>query len=230
MVERMLRAGRVLERALRVVVVAGVVLAAGGSGATNILVDFDSDPLGNVGNGFQSVDSNMISFSDTSGAHLLIGNDPFVTGGSNALASFFAGDDGGIRIDFAFTASALSLDFGNDDPGVLQVGDLFQLVAYRGTDEVALLQVVPNANVLVDQTLSFDAGVRFDAVELRFTGAGTELIDNLLVTVIPEPSAAALFGIGALVIGSRASAGRSGGPRGATRRGPEGGRLRSGEV
>jgi hypothetical protein len=185
-----------------------VLLAASASGAIDILIDFDGDAQGNVANGFQSVDSDLVTFSDTAGTDLLIGSDPFITGGSNALASFFAGDDGGVRMDFGMTALAISLDFGNDAPGVLQPGDLFELVALRDGLQVALIQVVPNANVIIDQTLTFDAGVRFDAVEVRYTGAGTELIDNVLVTIVPEPSGALLFGLGVLAVRLRTGAGR----------------------
>jgi hypothetical protein len=163
------------------------------------------------------VDSPDITFSDTLGAHLIIVSDPVITGGSKSLAVFFD-DASALRIDFSFVASDITLDFGNDNPAYLAGGEVFELVAFLGDDPVPVgtTSVVPNLNSVVDQMITF-SGASFDAVELRYTVSGLEIIDNLMVTmavaVIPEPSAALLFGAGALLL--RASVGSR--PRGRRR-------------
>jgi hypothetical protein len=185
-----------------------LLMANAGSAAT-ILVNFDSDVVVNPLNGFASVDSPDITFSDTIGENLVIVNAPVITGGSNALAVFFD-DASALRIDFSFVASDVQLLFGNDNPAFLGAGDVFELVAFLGAAPVGVpVTVVPNFNSIVDDPIGF-SGMLFDAVELRYTGAGTiEIIDNLMVTmavtIIPEPSAALLFGAGALLL--RASVG-----------------------
>ncbi len=193
-------------RALMLASFAMLLVANTGSAAT-ILVDFDSDVLVNLPNGYASVDSPDITFSDTLGAHLLIVSDPVITGGSKSLAVFFD-DASALRIDFSFVASDIKLDFGNDNPAFLGGGEVFELVAFLGAAPVGTTSVVPNLNSVVDQMIAF-SGASFDAVELRYTVAGLEIIDNLMVTmavaVIPEPSAALLFGAGALLL--RASVG-----------------------
>ena len=192
-------------RALMLASFSMLFVANAGSAAT-ITVDFDSDVLVNLPNGFASVDSPDITFSDTLGENLVIGSDPVVTGGSKSLAVFFD-DASAIRIDFSFVASDIQLDFGNDNPAFLGGGEVFELVAFLGAAPVGTTSVVPNLNSAVDQMIAFSGA--FDAVELQYTIAGLEIIDNLMVTravvVIPEPSAALLFGAGALLL--RASVG-----------------------
>jgi hypothetical protein len=65
------------------------------------------------------------------------------------------------------------------------------------------------ATLFVDQTIPVGQA-SFAAVEVRFTGAlgGTEIIDNVLVTTIPEPTAALLFGMDARVLRAAVGPGR----------------------
>jgi hypothetical protein len=174
-----------------------VLVAAFGASAAPILVDFESDPLGNVTNGFTSNDSSEIHFSDTIDENLIV----LQQDGSNALATFFA-DDSGLLIEFDFIASALSMDFGNtplDD-----IGDNAVLTVLMGGFEVGSTVLALNA---IDKTISY-AGVSFDSAILRYEVASgwIEVVDNIEVTragaAVPEPTAGLVFGIGALLIGA----------------------------
>jgi hypothetical protein len=180
-------------------VAVAVVVAAFGASAAPILVDFDSDPAPvNVPNGFTSVDSSQIHFSDTMGTDLIV----LEIDGSNALATFFD-DDSGLRMDFDFVASALSMDFGNT--ALADIGDTAVLTVMLGGFEVDSVSVALNST---DPTISYQDGFFFDSAILRYDLAdgdrpGIEVVDNIRVTpAIPEPHAGLVFGMGALLVGS----------------------------
>ena len=125
---------------------------------------------------------------------------------NNGLAVLSDTDGSALRIDLAFVAGAISLDFGNDLPS-LAPGSQAVLKLFLGGVQVDQVTMAMNRNGLVDQTMSY-LGPGFDAAEFHydvpalqgFTTQGfTELVDNVVVTSIPEPSAAILFAVGALV-------------------------------
>jgi hypothetical protein len=176
-----------------------VVAAAFSASAATIVVDFNSDPAPvNVLNGFTSVDSSLIHFSDTMGDELIV----LEFEGSNALATFFD-DDSGLRIDFEFVASALSMDFGNT--ALADIGDTAVLTLLLGDFEVDSTTVALNS---IDQTISYQDGFLFDSAIFRYVLVdgdlpGIEVVDNIRVTpVIPEPHAGLVFGMGALLVGA----------------------------
>jgi hypothetical protein len=176
-----------------------VVVAAFGASAATIVVDFDSDPAPvNVLNGFTSVDSSLIHFSDTMGDELIV----LEFEGSNALATFFD-DDSGLRIDFDVVASALSMDFANT--ALADIGDTAVLTLLLDDFEVDSTTVALNS---IDQTISYQDGFLFDSAILRYVlvdgdRPGIEVVDNIRVTpVIPEPHAGLVFGMGALLVGA----------------------------
>ncbi len=175
-----------------------VVAAAFSASAATIVVDFNSDPAPvNVLNGFTSVDSSLIHFSDTMGDELIV----LEFEGSNALATFFD-DDSGLRIDFEFVASALSMDFGNT--ALADIGDTAVLTLLLGDFEVDSTTVALNS---IDQTISYQDGFLFDSAIFRYVlvdgdRPGIEVVDNIRVTPIPEPHAGLVFGMGALLVGA----------------------------
>jgi hypothetical protein len=122
--------------------------------------------------------------------------------GSNALATFFD-DDSGLRIDFEFVASALSMDFGNT--ALADIGDTAVLTLLLGDFEVDSTTVALNS---IDQTISYQDGFLFDSAIFRYVLVdgdlpGIEVVDNIRVTpVIPEPHAGLVFGMGALLVGA----------------------------
>jgi hypothetical protein len=184
--------------------VAELLLAASAQAAP-ILVTFDSDPtFAGVANGFTSADSSQIHFSDSIGANLFIANSASQTNGSNALAVLFD-DASALLIDLDFTANEISMNFGNDPALYTAAGDQAVLTLYRQGAFVDQVAVAMNRNTQMDQTIAF-SGKDFDSARLVYSlqsGKGlTEAVDNVYVNAIPEPSAALVFGLGALLVGA----------------------------
>jgi hypothetical protein len=174
-----------------------IALATAASGASAaILVDFENDPIPfNVPNGFTSGDSSQIHFSDTAGAELVV----LEADGSHALAVLFD-DDSALLMDFDFVASALSLDFGNTS--LANFGDTAVLTVYLGGVEVGSSVLALDQTDAIDQTISFD-GATFDSAIFKYNVAGglAEVVDNIYVTpAVPEPRAALVFCMGALMV------------------------------
>jgi hypothetical protein len=179
---------------------------AASADAAPILVTFDSDPtFAGVANGFTSADSSQIRFSDTLGEDLFIANSAAATNGSNALAVLFD-DDSALLIEMVgFIADEISMSFGNDVGLYTQDGDQAVLTVFMDGSQVGQVPVAMNRNTQMDQTIMF-AGANFNSATLIYnlqSGNGlTEVIDNLYVNAIPEPSAALVFGVGALMVGA----------------------------
>jgi hypothetical protein len=184
---------------------AAVLLLAASAHAAPIVVTFDSDPTYSfVGDGFTSADSSRIQFSDTLGADLFIANDAARTNGSNALAVLFD-DPSALLIELiGFTAVEISMDLGNDIAGLTTDGDEAVLTVFAGGAQVDQVTLALNRNTLMDQTIMY-SGERFDSATLVYNiqggGGLTEAIDNVSV-VVPEPGAALVFGVGALLVGA----------------------------
>ena len=176
---------------------ASIALATAASGASAaMLVDFENDPIPfNVPNGFTSSDSSQIHFSDTAGSELVV----LEADGSHALAVLFD-DDSALLMDFDFVASALSLDFGNTS--LANFGDTAVLTVYLGGVEVGSSVLALDQTDAIDQTISFD-GATFDSAIFKYNVAGglAEVVDNIYVTpAVPEPRAALVFCMGALMV------------------------------
>ena len=197
--------GRAITRSIvclvPVVMVSMMVLVAASAASAALLVDFENDPaFVNLPNGFTSVDSSQIHFSDTNGADLLI----VQKYGSQGLA-VLDDDTGGLLMEFDFVASALSLDFGNTS--LANFGDTAVLTLLLGGSVVDSTSVALNLTDPIDQTISY-SGVLFDSAILVYDVAGglTEFVDNVQVSpAIPEPSAGLVFGIGVLLVGAACS-------------------------
>jgi hypothetical protein len=197
---------------IRIVVAAATLACAvpQAASAAPEFIGFDADTaFVNLGGSFTSVDSPAVRFFDTVGADLIIFNAP-ITNNSNALVVGSDTDDSGLRIEIGFEASAISMDIGNDNAAFLFGGEFAVLSVYASLDAtgpaLAQASVLLNANGLLDQTIMVD-GVVFRSAILRYAvdpRVGlTELVDNVSVTsAIPEPTAAMVFGAGALVMGA----------------------------
>jgi hypothetical protein len=174
-------------------------------------ITFESDPRGRRFNGFQSVESNLVTFSTN--ASTLSGETLFITNffSNFSRSSFglatrseqpsFSGDPRNtlveLILDFSVPVTSLSLDYGNDGFDDQQNAIL---TLFRNGIQVGQVVQPTNNNVFVDQTISFsfsspDPLMFFDRATFRFDGPGLEVIDNVTFTAaggnpaaIPEPT------------------------------------------
>jgi len=113
-------------------------------------------------------------------------------------------DDSWLIMDFSMLATSLQLEFGNDDPGWSNPGDLAILTAFLGVSQVGQTSVVMNRNDNMDQSISI-SGVSFDRATFYYAvdpSLGlTEVVDNIEFEVIPAPGAILLGSIGVGLIG-----------------------------
>lgn len=171
-----------------------------------VVIDFESDTTGAKPNGWMSVDSSLVSFTDSVGADLNVADYGNQSQGQ-ALAVNTDYDDSWLIMDFAVLVNSLSLDFGNDDPGWSAPGDQAVLTAFLGGVQVGQTSVVMNRDDIMNQSISI-AGVDFDQATFYYAvdpGLGLiEIVDNIQFEpggVIPAPGALVLGSLGAGLIG-----------------------------
>jgi hypothetical protein len=196
-----------------------VVLAIGAmsASAASILISFDDElgctdanPLCAIGgNSFTSADSSEVVFSDTAFA-FFPGNEMFLidesftssagTGNGKALAVGWDGDSSALQILFDLPATSIGMDLFVGDGFSIQDGDTAELTAYMG------VQLVGQVSADLDDEKIFFDGATFNRVEIAYVGSVqggmTEIVDNVSATVVPEPQAAVVFGVGALLVGA----------------------------
>jgi hypothetical protein len=171
---------------------AAAVVALPGMAAAQI--DFETDPVGFVGNGFVSDDEPLVQFIDSDGADLEIRDFGAQSDGRAIAANF--DDASKLIMSFLQPFTALSFQFGNDDPGFIMAGQLAILDLFLGTDMVGQATVAVNANDLMDQTIGF-SGTAFDRAEFYYETNLIEVVDNIEYTV-PEGDMAVMLAIGLL--------------------------------
>lgn len=165
------------------------------------VINFEADALGARSNGFSSVSYAGVHFSDSMGQDLRIGN--WGDQGHGRALGVFADDSSQLIINFDFMVNALSLAFGNDDPGWSSRGDRALLTLFNGATQVGQSNVVMNRNDIMDQLVSF-SGADFNRATFGYVHGGTpinltEIVDDVTFTRsarVPEPSMLALLGIG----------------------------------
>ena len=171
------------------------------------LVNFETDTDGYKANGFVSSSGAGVSFSDTSGAELYVGNFSF-QGIGKSMGVF--GDDGS-RLEMNFTSQmqSLSLAFGNDDACCSNSGDLAWLRLFDGASEVGVVSLLMNRNDVMDQTISY-TGALFNRAQFYYGNAAgnainlIEIVDTISFTegnAVPTPGTLALVGLGILAAG-----------------------------
>jgi hypothetical protein len=182
-----------------------VVLSGAAHAAT---IDFESDTTGMQSNGFMSVDSTNVSFSDTNGAGLVIAD---FGSQSRCLALAVMDDDNSmLQMDFDVAVQNLTLVFGNDDP-TYSGPNLFAFMRgfYKGSF-VGQSLVVANQNDLADQAITL-GGTRIDQAFFWYADdfLGTpsnliEIVDNVRYELAPIPLPAGmplmLAGLGGLAL------------------------------
>jgi hypothetical protein len=164
--------------------------AAVSADATEVM--FENDPAGPAANGFSSADSPLLTFSNSDGGPMEIG-DFGVESIGQALA-VGADDSSFLVMNFALAVDFLSMDFGNDDPLLSDPGDSVVLTAFLGGIEVGQTEVVMNRDDVMNQTIFF-GGVLFDSATVEFYVSSdglTEVVDNIKFNTIPAPPAGAI--------------------------------------
>lgn len=198
----------------RFIAAATVSLAMAAGGAAADTINFESDTTGGKANGFQSVDSALVSFTDTLGADLEV----FDFGDqSNGQALATDGDDESqLQLDFSQTVNNLIMGFGNDDPGFTDPGDTAVLQGFLNGIQVGEVSVTLNRDdlfnqtitlgaLIIDQAFFFYADDNLDPIDL------IEIVDDIsfdAAAVVPLPATLPLLlgaiGLGGLALRRRA--------------------------
>lgn len=185
---------------LNVLIAGSCLLLSSAASAALVTIDFESDTIGTQIDGFSSVDASGVYFSSSTGNTLRLDN--FGTQGDGVSLGIFSDDSSALIIDFDNATSFLSLDFGNDDPGYAQVGDVALLTLFNGGTQVGQTSVELNRDDIMNQTISF-SGMLFDAASFVYADASyapislIEIVDNITFEAdtvsVPEPSTLAIL-------------------------------------
>ena len=149
-------------------------------------IDFESDTVGSVANGFESADSPIVTFTDTIGSDLRVTDFSSNKDDGKSLG-IFPDDESSLRMDFDAIVSTLTLDYGNDDPTRAPV--FARLRGFR--DGVMTREVI--SPTLSDNAMNESVSIAgaFDAIEFKYTamdggpipGGLTEIVDNIRFSV-----------------------------------------------
>jgi Ca2+-binding RTX toxin-like protein len=152
---------------------------------SRVQVSFTSDTAGNKLNGYSSPDSASMLFFDTLGSNLRV--DDFGVQSHGQALAVVAGGSNALEIKLTNPTTAISMAFGNDDPGLANATDQAQLTAFRGATEVGQVSVNFNANDVMDQSIRFGDGPLFNRVILQYVSAANvpiavaEVVDDISV-------------------------------------------------
>jgi hypothetical protein len=179
--------------------VAALLLLAAPAAGTTIVLDFEEETPGVVEDGRISVECDCVAFrAEPDHEDLVIGN--------GRLANLDESSTG-ITLDLLTPATALSLDFfdstDDDRPGTPAFTQAV-LQAFLGMNLVGEASVIADGNSALDQTITISGVGQFDRVFFSFYAeAGPlwtgEVIDNVTVEIVPEPTVLA-FGAAAALL------------------------------
>lgn len=191
--------------------VIGLALAATlcASRAFATTITFDADSPGPKPDGFSSVDSPLVTFTDTLGGVLFVASTSPDTPGRQLID--FNHDPTALRMDFASPVTSLQFSFSNNDACCLSPGDSGFLAVFNGLTFVGTTSTAMDTADGTNQTIAFTGGPFTSA--LFWYGASTTrvlpftpIIDDVTFTVgdaalpdpdpVPEPATLALVGLG----------------------------------
>jgi hypothetical protein len=216
----------------RILALIPMALAFGATSASAapILINFNSEPgcpdsqavcaIG--GNSFTSADSSLVHFSDTAfqfdpGNEMFLVDAPFTSNANmddkKALAVGWDGDSSALKMVFDVPVASIGMNLFVGEGFVTKPGDMAVLTAFWDPSVGESKLVGTNSVNLSQEEISFDCVLfacdtfdRFNRVEIAFVGSipggMTEIVDNLSIQPIPEPHAAVVFGVGALLVGA----------------------------
>jgi Ca2+-binding RTX toxin-like protein len=152
--------------------VAGGLVAPGVASAVTpspTVVNFTGDPVGDKADGFSSAAAPQVSFYDTVGANLHLGE--FGTKSHGKAIFVGPNDDSALEIRLSAPTNALSLAFGNDDPATVTITDMGRLTLFNGSTQVGQVDVKVNANDVMDQTISSTGEALFNRATFQYVDA-----------------------------------------------------------
>ena len=158
-------------------------------------ITFENDPVGPQPNGFQSVDSPLLSFSDSAGSDLAI-NDFSLTGEAIGKGLVTGNDDtSSLILNFSVPVISLSLVFGNDQPfPVTFPDDIARLSIFNNGTLVNTFDVTLNGNDVADQTISTNTDQIFNSATFTYADVNgvplelREVVDNVAFQLVPGPN------------------------------------------
>ena len=173
--------------------------------AALVTVNFESDAPGPVANGFMSFDSPFVTFSDSDGSDLSIGNFGIASDGQSLMVG--QNDTSALIMNFSTIVDSLSIDFGNDDPNLSEPGDFATLTLFLGNVFVGEAFVELNRNTAMDQTISF-SGAAFDNATIEYyvsSDGVAKTFDNFVFNTVPGPGGLGLMALVGLAARRRRS-------------------------
>lgn len=182
----------------------------GASVASAQTVDFSLDATGVKSNGFVSAQSSLVSFSATPSGHLEIGD--YGTQSHGKAIAVFGDDANMLLMTFANPMASLSLSFGNDQYGYIDVGGIGRLTLFNGAMQIGQVDVTVNGDDIMNQTVAF-SGAPFTSATFQYRNSNAqaanliEIVDDVTfsgaaVTATPEPATFVLAGTGLLALGA----------------------------
>jgi Ca2+-binding RTX toxin-like protein len=178
--------------------VSAAVLALAGSGLvspgsvsaatlTPLVVTFTGDTAGAKTNGFSSSGVPQLSFYNTDGPTLDVGDFGTRSHG-NAIA--VTGPTAALEIRLSALTNAMSLAFGNDDPALSNTSDFAQLTLFNGPTQVGQNRVNLNANNAMDENILTTGEALFNRATFQYVDALgvpkniTEVVDDVTVNAL----------------------------------------------